>query len=83
MNFSETASAISLNVCVSRNDTPERNVTPEKDVLRPKDSTVTSRSSPDMEGTKHSMLDMITSVFISKTNIINLHSKSNQSETAC
>ena len=42
------------------NETPERMVTPENESLLLKDSTVTDMSSPDIDGTKHSMLDIIT-----------------------
>lgn len=45
-------------VSVDLKDTPERTVTPVKDSLRLNDSTVTEISSPVMDGTKHSMLDM-------------------------
>ena len=48
-----------LNVSVDLSDTPERTVTPVNDSLLLNDSTVTEISSPDMDGTKHSMLDMI------------------------
>jgi hypothetical protein len=47
-----------LNVSVDLNDTPERTVTPVNDSLRLNDSTVTEISSPVIDGTKHSMLDM-------------------------
>ena len=47
-----------LNVSVDLSDTPERTVTPVNDSLRLNDSTVTEISSPDMDGTKHSMLDI-------------------------
>ena len=47
-----------LKVSVDLSDTPESTVTPVKDSLRLNDSTVTEISSPDMEGTKHSMLDI-------------------------
>ena len=58
MNFSETASAMLLNVSVVLNDTPDRMVTPVKASLRLKDSTVTEISSPRIDGTKHSILDI-------------------------
>ena len=47
-----------LKVSVDLSDTPERTVTPVNDSLRLNDSTVTEISSPDMDGTKHSMVDM-------------------------
>ena len=59
-NFCETASAMDLRVSVDFNETPERIVTPENESLLLKDSTVTDMSSPDIDGTKHSMLDIIT-----------------------
>ena len=58
MNLCETASAMLLRVSVDLNDTPDRTVTPVKDSLRLNDSTVTDISSPDMDGTKHSILNM-------------------------
>ena len=50
-----------LKVSVERRDTPERMVTPVKASLLLKDSTVTEMSSADIEGIKHSILDMVTS----------------------
>ena len=48
-----------LNVSVVLNDTPDRMVTPVKASLRLKDSTVTEISSPPIDGTKHSILDIV------------------------
>jgi hypothetical protein len=62
MNFSETASAMLLRVSVILNDTPERMVTPVNAALLLKDSTVTDISSPDIDGTKHSILDIVISL---------------------
>lgn len=53
------ASAIDLNVPVALKETPDRIVTPVNESLLLKDSTVTDISSPDIDGTKHSMLDII------------------------
>ena len=50
-----------LRVSVDLRETPERIVTPENESLLLKDSTVTEMSSPDIVGTKHSMLDIIIS----------------------
>ena len=44
-----------LRVSVDFNETPERTVTPVNAELLPKDSTVTEISSPDIDGTKHSI----------------------------
>ena len=59
MNFSETASAMLLRVSVVRSDTPDKMVTPVNAVLLLKDYTVTEISSPDIDGTKHSILDIV------------------------
>ena len=64
MYFSETASAMLLRVSVDLNDTPVRIVTPVKASLLLKDSTVTDMSSADIDGTKHSILDMVTSALV-------------------
>ena len=47
-----------LNVSVVLNDTPDRMVTPVKASLQLKDSTVTEISSPRIDGTKPSILDI-------------------------
>ena len=44
-----------LRVSVDLRETPERIVTPVNAELLLKDSTVTEISSPDMDGTKHSI----------------------------
>ena len=46
-------------VSVDFRDTPDKIVTPVNASLRLKDSTVMDISSPDMDGMKHSMLDMV------------------------
>ena len=48
-----------LKVSVDLSDTPERTVTPVNDSLWLNDSTVMDISSSDMDGTKHSMLDIL------------------------
>jgi hypothetical protein len=58
------ASAMLLRVSVDLRLTPESMVTPVKDWLLLKDSTVVDISSPFIDGTKHSMLDIIISVFV-------------------
>lgn len=58
--FCDRASAIDLRVSVDFKETPESIVTPENESLLLKDSTVTEMSSSDIDGTKHSMLDIIT-----------------------
>ena len=47
-----------FNVSVLLRETPDNMVTPVKESLLPNDSTVTERSSPDIDGIKHSILDM-------------------------
>jgi hypothetical protein len=44
-----------LSVSVNLSETPERIVTPVNEELLLKDSTVTEISSPDIDGTKHSI----------------------------
>ena len=58
-NFSVTASAILLSVSVDLRDTPESIVTPVNAELLLKDSTVTEISSPDIDGIKHSIDDIM------------------------
>jgi hypothetical protein len=58
------ASARLLRVSVSRSEIPSRTVTPVNEELLLKDSTVVSISAPLMEGMKHSIFDMIISVFV-------------------
>jgi hypothetical protein len=55
----DKASAMDRRVSVCLRDTPERIVTPLNDSLLLKDSTVKEISSPDIEGMKHSIPDMI------------------------
>ena len=51
-----------LRVSVDFSDTPESMVTPVNAALLLKDSTVTEMSSPDIDGTKHSIPDIITTM---------------------
>jgi hypothetical protein len=53
-----------LRVSVDLRLTPESMVTPVKDWLLLKDSTVVDISSPLIDGTKHSMLDIVIPVFV-------------------
>jgi hypothetical protein len=59
-------------VSVSLNETPDKKVTPAKDSLLLKELTVTSRASPSIEGTKHSILDISDQSLQLNTNLINM-----------